>query len=80
MPVSISSPCLCVKENLKKKTTVCLKMLIPLNGSKITGDRGGGWGAVDVERDALLGGSSIRHTTDGWVAVVEKQSDGADFS
>ena len=36
MPVSISSPRLALKES--KKASVCLKMLIPLNGSEIAGE------------------------------------------
>lgn len=40
MPVSISSPRFSLKES--KKPSVCLKMLIPLNGSEIAGEQGGG--------------------------------------
>ncbi|KAJ4932917.1 hypothetical protein JOQ06_029755 [Pogonophryne albipinna] len=40
MPVSISSPRFSLKES--KNPSVCLKMLIPLNGSEIAGEQGGG--------------------------------------
>lgn len=46
MPVSISSPRLPLKES--KNPSVCLKMLIPLNGSEIAGEQGGGAAAVLV--------------------------------
>lgn len=75
MPVSISSPRLSLKES--KKPSVCLKMLIPLNGSEIAGERGregGGVGAssggsreercTKGEEGAVRG--CKRHTTDGW--------------
>lgn len=39
MPVSISSPRFSLKES--KNPSVCLKMLIPLNGSEIAGEQGG---------------------------------------
>jgi len=46
MPVSISSPRFSVKES--KNPSVCLKMLIPLNGSEIAGERVGGEAAAAV--------------------------------
>lgn len=62
MPVSISSPRFSLKES--KKPSVCLKMLIPLNGSEIDG----GWGVVAAGKSVWRGREvvrgSIRHTTD----------------
>lgn len=56
MPVSISSPRFSLKES--KNPSVCLKMLILLNGSEIAGEQGGGSGGGSREekkRDAWRG-------------------------
>lgn len=48
MPVSISSLRFSLKES--KKPSVCLKMLIPLNGSEIDGGGGSREECVEGER------------------------------
>lgn len=67
MPVSISSPCLSVKES-KKNPSVCLKMLIPLNGSEIAGEQGGieGGGRKRCMEKGVVGAVLDTPQTGGW--------------